>query len=46
MLTKVVAPIVAGAVLAGVGLFGLVSSQTAAPQTNPASKELITYGDR
>jgi hypothetical protein len=46
MLTKVVGPIVAGAVLAGVGIFGLVSSQTAPPDINPASQEIITYGDR
>lgn len=46
MLTKVVAPIVAGAVLAVIGLFGLVSSQTAKPDVNPAAKEIITYGDR
>lgn len=46
MLTKVVGPVVAGAVLAGVALFGLVSAQTSAPSANPASKEVITYGDR
>ena len=46
MLTKVVGPIVAGAVLAGVAIFGLVSSQTAPPDVNPASQEIITYGDR
>ncbi len=46
MLTKVVGPILAGAVLAVVALYGLVSSQTAAPGTNPAAQEIITYGDR
>ncbi|WP_157557550.1 DUF2613 family protein [Intrasporangium oryzae] len=46
MLAKVIGPVVAGAVLACVGLFGLVASQTAAPATNPASKEILTYGDR
>jgi hypothetical protein len=46
MLMKVIGPIVAGALLAGVALFGLVSSQTAPPAANPASEEIITYGDR
>lgn len=46
MLTKVVGPIVAGAILAAVALFGLVSSQTAPPSANPASQPILTYGDR
>ncbi|HEU5242474.1 MAG TPA: DUF2613 family protein [Ornithinibacter sp.] len=46
MISNVVAPAVAGVVLATVALFGLVSSQTAAPSENPASQEIIVYGDR
>lgn len=46
MITTVVAPVIAGIVLALVALFGLVSSQTAAPSKNPASEQIIVYGDR
>lgn len=46
MIANVVAPAIAGIVLGTVGLFGLVSSQTAAPAQNPASQEIIVYGDR
>ena len=46
MISNIVAPAVAGVVLATVALFGLVSSQTAAPDKNPASQEIIVYGDR
>jgi hypothetical protein len=46
MLANVVAPVIAGIVLAAVALFGLVSSQTAAPAQNPADQALIVYGDR
>ena len=46
MLTNVVAPAVAGIILATVALFGLISSQTGAPSKNPASGELVVYGNR
>jgi hypothetical protein len=46
MVAKVVGPILAGAVLAGVALFALVAMQTAPPTSNPASQALLTYGDR
>lgn len=46
MISNVVAPAIAGIVLATVALFGLVSAQTAAPSQNPASQEIIVYGDR
>lgn len=46
MISNVVAPAIAGIVLATVSLFSLVSSQTAAPSTNPANQEIIVYGDR
>ena len=46
MFANVIAPGVAGIVLALFGIFGLVSSQTASPADNPASQEIIVYGDR
>lgn len=46
MLTNIVAPALAGIVLAVVSLFGVVSSSTAPPEKNPADKEVITYGER
>jgi hypothetical protein len=46
MIANLVAPVVAGIVLATVALFTLVSSQTAAPAQNPANQEIIVYGDR
>ncbi len=45
-ISNVVAPAVTGIILALVSLFGLVSSQTAAPDKNPASSEIIVYGDK
>ena len=46
MIANVVAPAIAGIVLATVALFGLVSSQTASPAQNPADQEIIVYGVR
>lgn len=46
MITNVIGPAIAGAVLAAFALLGLVSSQTAAPDANPADQEIIVYGDR
>jgi hypothetical protein len=36
----------AGALLAGVAVAGVVSSSTAAPKTNPASAQVVNYGNR
>ena len=46
MVSNVIVPAVVGVILATASLFGLISSQTAAPATNPANQEIITYGDR
>ena len=46
MISNVVAPAIAGVVLAVVALFALVGSQTSAPDKNPASQQIIVYGDR
>lgn len=44
VITAVVAPAVAGGLLALVATYGLVFSQTSAPSSNPAEKPIITYG--
>ena len=43
---KVLAPLVAGAALGTVTMFGLVYSQTQAPSSNPAEQQVLVYGDR
>ena len=45
ILTGIVLPAAVGALLAGGVLGGLVYSQTQAPETNPASQEVLVYGD-
>jgi hypothetical protein len=35
-----------GALLAGVAVTGVVSSNIAAPKHNPASAQIVTYGNR
>lgn len=39
-------PAIAGALLGIFAIVGLVWSQTSPPADNPASKPIITYGDR
>lgn len=43
---KVVLPAITGALLAAIVMLGLVWSQTQAPEGNPASRPVLTYGDR
>ena len=45
ILTGIVLPAAVGALLAGGVLGGLGYSQTQAPETNPASQEVLVYGD-
>jgi len=45
LLLKFLAPVLIGGTVAGVGMVGLVSSQTQAPSENPANQQIITYGD-
>lgn len=45
ILTGIVLPAVVGAVLAGSILGGLVYSQTQAPDKNPASQQILVYGE-
>lgn len=43
---KLILPPLTGAILAFLVMFALIWSQTQAPDTNPASKPVLTYGDR
>ena len=45
ILTSVVLPAVVGGVLAITALGGLVYSQTQGPEKNPASQEILVYGN-
>jgi hypothetical protein len=45
IVTTIVLPTAVGALLAGGVLGGLVYSQTQAPETNPASQEILVYGN-
>jgi len=40
-----IAPPIVGGVVGFAALGGLVWSQTQAPETNPASEEILVYGD-
>jgi hypothetical protein len=44
VLTALVAPAVAGGLLALAATYGLVVVKTSAPSTNPAEQPAITYG--
>jgi hypothetical protein len=46
VLIKVILPVVTGGLLASLTMFGLVYSQTQAPDKNPADGPVLTYGDR
>lgn len=46
ILLKVVISAVAGGFAASATMFGLVYSQTSAPDQNPASQPVISYGDK
>ncbi|MBM6546492.1 hypothetical protein JNO54_10110 [Janibacter sp. YIM B02568] len=46
MIANIVAPAVAGALLATMSLFGLVTATIGAPDENPADQPVITYGER
>jgi len=45
IVTGIVVPTAVGALLAGSVLGGLVYSQTQAPNKNPASQQILVYGD-
>ena len=44
---KLLAPVLIGGTMAGATMFTLVQTQTRtpAPEDNPASQQIITYGD-
>jgi hypothetical protein len=46
LLIKFLVPVVAGGLSASVAMYGLVYSQTKAPDTNPASQPIVVYGDQ
>jgi hypothetical protein len=45
LLSLIIAAII-GLGLAGAAVAGVVSSNTAAPKTNPASQQLVNYGNK
>lgn len=46
LLLKFLVPAIAGGLTASVTMYGLVYSQTQAPDTNPASQPILVYGDQ
>lgn len=45
ILTSVVLPVVVGGLIGAGVIGGLVYSQTTGPEQNPASKQILVYGD-
>ncbi len=45
ILTSVVLPVVVGGLIGAGAIGGLVFSQTQGPEQNPASKQILVYGD-
>ena len=43
---KLLAPVLVGGAVAGAVTFAAVQVQTAAPDKNPASQQIISYGDQ
>ena len=43
---KLLAPVIVGGVVAGAVTFTAVQLQTAAPDSNPANRQIISYGDQ
>lgn len=46
LLIKFLLPAIAGGLTASVSMYGLVYSQTKAPDTNPAAQPIMVYGDQ
>lgn len=42
---KLLAPVIAGGAAGAITMVGVVSTQTAAPESNPANQQILTYGD-
>ena len=42
---KLLLPVIAGGAAGAITMVGVVSTQTAAPETNPANEQILTYGD-
>ena len=45
-LVSLIASAIVGALLAGTAVAGVISSSNAAPKTNPASAQIVDYGNR
>ena len=45
LLTAMIVPALIGALLAFLAIFGLVQSQTAGPDQNPAEQQALVYGE-
>jgi hypothetical protein len=46
LLLKLLLPAIVGGLAASVTMYGVVYSQTKAPDTNPASQPILVYGDQ
>jgi hypothetical protein len=46
LLLKFLLPVIAGGLTASATMYGLVYSQTKAPDTNPAQQQILVYGDQ
>ncbi len=46
VLLKILLPMIAGALAGSAAMVGLVYSQTQEPDSNPASEQILTYGDQ
>ena len=44
-LLKLLIPVIAGAFAGGIAMVAVVQSQTQPPDQNPASQEILEYGD-
>ncbi|WP_345524141.1 hypothetical protein [Nocardioides conyzicola] len=42
---KLLLPVLAGGAAGAITMVGVVQTQTAAPETNPANQQILTYGD-
>lgn len=45
LFVKLLLPVIAGGAAGAITMVGVVSTQTAAPETNPANQQILTYGD-
>lgn len=46
LIAKFMTPVLAGGLAAGMTMYGVVWSQTKAPDSNPAQQQILVYGDQ